>query len=238
MKKIILSLVIGILMISFASAYLGSFKQNECVNIVTNLNSTSVNITNVNTPSPNSQVILTNQVMTANGNLFNFTFCNTSTIGRYTYGYCDNLGECYSNDFEVNPTGETLTSAKSSIYIFIFIASLLVLVGLLWLGLGIPSGNKRDEMTGYIIAVSNIKYLKIVFLGLAYLTIVFITYFTWMISYSFLNMTFMSDIFRFIFYFLAIATLPLFIFLTVIMIMNLVRDSKVKDMLMRGLRVE
>ena len=109
-----LTIILGsLLYVGIASASLGTFKQNDCVNIVTNLNTSYVNISVLSDPSPNSTVIITNQAMTKIGETsFNYTFCNTSKMGTYTYGYCNADGDCYSNDFIINGSGQIVTSEQ------------------------------------------------------------------------------------------------------------------------------
>jgi len=106
-KNILLLLTIGIFLIGITSASLGTFKSGECIQIVTNSNSSAINISGITSPSPLPEIIVTNKQMTKSGNFFNYTFCNTTKLGSYTYGYCDNLGNCYSNDFEVTETGDS-----------------------------------------------------------------------------------------------------------------------------------
>ena len=132
--------------------------------------------------------------MTKAGQTFYYDFCNTSVLGIYTYDYFDIAGNVYVNDFEITATGKDLTTAKATSYIIILFISLLIFVGLLWMGLGLHSKNKSDEMTGYVIAVSNIKYLKYLFLGFSYLCLVWISYFSWMIVYAYLDFNFLSNI--------------------------------------------
>jgi hypothetical protein len=92
-------------------------------------------------------------------------------------------------------------------------------------------------MTGYVIATSNLKYLKLVFLGLAFIMSTFLSYFIWMIGYSYLDMDFFSNIMRFIFNIHIALMLPLFILFVYLTISNLVRDSKISEMLTRGFKV-
>ena len=116
-KNILMLIFVGLFLISFVSASLGIFKQTECVNIVTNLNSEAVNISVLTDPTPNPTILIQNEGMIKNGTLFSYNFCDTTKTGTYTYGYCDNNGNCYSNDFEVTPSGY---GGSSGIAFFIF----------------------------------------------------------------------------------------------------------------------
>lgn len=127
--KLFLIFVLGLFLISIVGANLGTFKQKECVQIVTNLNTSSVNISGITSPSPIQEILITNQEMTKDGTFFNYTFCNTSKTGVYTYGYCDFSGNCYSNDFIISFSGNN-TDFELGIILFnsFFLLLCLVLV--------------------------------------------------------------------------------------------------------------
>lgn len=130
-SKLISLIVLSIFLISFVSASLGTYKQNECVHIKTILNSSSVNISTIS--YPNSIVVVSNQIMTKQGKTFNYTFCNTSILGTYIYDYFDSNGDVYVNSFEVTPSGFTDTLG----FYFILLA---ILGGLIILGFSIKEG--------------------------------------------------------------------------------------------------
>lgn len=96
-------ILIGLFTLSLSSANLGTFKAGDCVNIKTILNSTYANISTIS--YPNSSIALENQNMTKIGHTFNLNFCNTSTLGTYTYDYFDDSGNVYVNDFAITITG-------------------------------------------------------------------------------------------------------------------------------------
>jgi hypothetical protein len=166
---------------------------------------------------------------------------NFTTPGIHPYGVkCNStvLGGAFVSYFIVTPIGVPLTPEKSTIYVVIWIVSLLLFAGLLTAGIKLPSKNNSNEMTGYVIAVSNMKYLKMLCLAFAYLSALFIVYYTWMLSYAYLDMAFMTSIFQTLFYAMAIAIVVLFPVMMFIIIANLVRDAKIRDLLSRGLDVK
>jgi len=230
-NKLILTLIVSMFLISLVSANqiatLGTFKQNECIELKQSCADCSyVNFSRVSYPD---------------GTRAMNEFCNTDQLGTYIVegiGDVEGTDTVFAYDFEVSHTGKELTSAKATSYAIIIIISVLIFVGLLWIGLALPSGNKTDEFTGYVIAIRNLKYLKYVLLGFSYINLLWISYFSWMITYAYLDFEFLSNIFRFMFTFLVILTLPLFILFAWITISNLVKDSQVADALMRGLRVK
>jgi len=166
---------------------------------------------------------------------------NFSDLGQYSfYIWCNNsyLGGEAKGTFQVTFDGKELTESKSFLYITLLVLSLLIFAGLLFIGFKLPSKNKSNEMTGYIIAVSNLKYLKYFTLGLASLNLIWISYFVWMLSYAYLDFNFLSTIFKFFFYSTVALTLPLFIVLIVITIANFIKDQKIADFLTRGLPIK
>ena len=119
MKKVILTIILGIFLISMASASLGKFEQYECINIKTILNATSVNISTIS--YPNGTVAVSNQAMSKTASTFNYTFCNTSTTGTYIYDYFTDEGKVYVNDFEITPMGKLGVLIFLAVFAFIFI---------------------------------------------------------------------------------------------------------------------
>lgn len=214
---------------------LGVFKQNDNIQLLQTCTVCNY-VTLDSIKLPNTTIIFVNENMTKSGSTFYYYFNQTELVGEYIYNtWFGNYTAPVS--FEVTYTGKTLTSAKSSTNILIFFVSLLIFAGLLILGLAIPGDNKKDEMTGYILYVSNLKYLKHLLLALSYVVLVFLAYFSWMITYAYLDMPFVSDVLRFVFNFLAVATLPLFILYVYLSIANLVRDSKVKEALSYNMKI-
>ena len=104
MKKIILIMIMGVVLIGLVSATLPPVKQGDCVELKTILNTTTVTISTIT--YPNGTVINIDSTMTKNGKTFNYTFCDTDLTGSYIYDYYDNEGNVYVNDFPVNKTGK------------------------------------------------------------------------------------------------------------------------------------
>lgn len=125
-------ILVVISLLPLLSASLGTFKQNECVNIVkTMVNATSANVSTIT--NPDSIVVVNNQVMSKNGAAFNYTYCNTEIIGNYNYELFDNDRIVYENNFEITPSGIANTL---SFYIILFGISLFLMV----LGFSIKDG--------------------------------------------------------------------------------------------------
>lgn len=242
MKRLILIFLI-FLMLPLVSAQiesLGTFKTESCVN----LKQTCTNCTFINlsvTSPPNQNEIVTNQTMNrSTSNLWVYTFCNTSVNGDYiydTFGDLDGKIEQSSISFIVNPIGKVLTNAQAILYFLALVVALLFFILFVFFGTSISSDNKRDEMTGYILATSNLKYLKMFIISLAYLTLMVVLYFVYIISYGYLDMDFLGNLFYFGFIFMVVLILPLFIVGVFIIGANIVKDSKISDTLSRGVRI-
>lgn len=203
-------------------------------------NSTFQRINNVQLPD--KSYITINALMTnLGGGYYNYSFCNTTQNGQYIVngiGDIDGTNVTWSYDFAVNPLGKTFTNSQAILYMLIFFTSLVLFFISLAFGIYLPLSNSRDEMSGYILYVSNLKYLKMFSLACSYLLVMLLAYFGWMICYGYLDFDFLGTLFNFAFYALVIALLPLFILATYFIIANLIRDSEVAEALQRGLQIE
>lgn len=138
-NKIFLLLFIGIFLISLTSAEtqtLGTFKQNLPVNLIQTCdNCTYVNLTSVT--YPNSSFALQGQFsMTKNGNVFNYSFPNTSALGDYSYSSCGDLNgilTCGNVNFIITSTGKSITTGNS-IIIFLSVFLFFILGGAMLFG--------------------------------------------------------------------------------------------------------
>lgn len=129
-NKLIVAFIFAIFLISLASvsANLGVFKQNECVSIRVLANCSSVNLTEI-THGKTTETI--NSDMTnLGGQTFNYSFCNTSDLGTYTYSWnnicvdCSN-GDC-GNSFEVKGGDLTFIIIIFALAIIFLICSIFV----------------------------------------------------------------------------------------------------------------
>lgn len=160
--KLILVMIIGLFLISFCSASLGTFKQGDCVDIKTILNTSAVTISSLN--YPNSSTALGITEMEKNGLTFNYTFCNTSTLGNYNYDYNDSEGNVYVNDFLVTANGQ-IQSTSQGLGSLAFLGLMLVLMFVFGFG-------------GFKLAKSdNLWILGIFFM---FLSVLLLVYNTWL----------------------------------------------------------
>ena len=233
---VLISLLSSVIIVSSEQQSFGTFKQGSCVNLIQTCSNCS--FVNLSITNPNSTVVISNQLMTKTGTVYNYSFCDTYTLGQYIYNTCGDVNgvlTCSPVNFFITPSGNQFSISQAVIYILVFSIGLLIFIGLLILGLALPTKNNTDEMTGYVIAVSNLKYFKILSLALSYVVLIVLSYFSWQVTYAYLDLAFLSGIFQFIFFLLLGLLLPLFILGVYITIANAIRDAKLNDFLSRGL---
>jgi len=214
-KWLMLTVILGILIAMYipsSSAFLGTFKKGECVQLVTVLNSSYANISGITTPTPNPEILYQNAEMDNVANFFNYTFCNTTKLGIYTYGYIDDIGNVYSNDFEITPNGNQLSTSSGIIYFIILICLVLSFVFLL-------SKGFQSDMLGWQIGYSLIAYLVL-------LVSSFIAY---QLAFNYLADTpFISDILNYVWIILGILAFPIFIFAIFGLLLSYAKELKNK----------
>jgi len=197
MKKIILTLILGICLINLTGATvesLGIFKQSECIELPqTCANCTYNNISSVS--YPNSSIAISNVEMTKNDTYYNYSFCLTATTGNYIvrgYGDPEGIKTIWTYDFEVTPTGTTLETSESILYVILLIVTFLLFLGFLFLAIKLPYSNKTNK-DGSITRITKAKYLKLLSVWFAY------GFFMWFlqtlngISSSFIKLTYLSN---------------------------------------------
>lgn len=142
-NKIILFSLIILLSMIYVSAQsvqtLGVFQQGSCVNLIQICNTcTFNNISNV--ISPNSTVLLSSVLMQKSGTYYNYTFCNTTQLGRYIVnGFADN--DVWSYDFIITSSGRELNTSDSLMSILIFCGILMIAIIFFFLAFVFRSGK-------------------------------------------------------------------------------------------------
>ena len=137
MKKIILTLFIGILisLTSAAVSDLGTFKQGECINLPQTCPDCSYNNISRIIVSPGSIIVLSDVSMQKDDTFYNYTFCNTTLLGKYSidgYGDLGGTKTTWNYFFLITPSGIIQNSIlENPILIILFVLSLI------FLGLGV-----------------------------------------------------------------------------------------------------
>jgi hypothetical protein len=125
---ICLALLLVLPLVSSSFDTLGTFKQNQCVNLLqTCSDCTYNNITSA--VYPDNSIALERVTMEKIGTEYNYTFCNTSQIGQYTiHGIGDLSGVNTNWDYwiYVTPTGTNLTTQQSLTFIIGIVVMLIV----------------------------------------------------------------------------------------------------------------
>lgn len=111
--------------------YVTTIDQDECFNIPFGCdNCTYVNLS---ISSPDGTILIQNEEMTSgDGFLYNYSFCNTSEVGRYwvTFHYDEDGRYLYSDTiwYDVTPNGTTLKEGNAILYIGSLILMLFLLI--------------------------------------------------------------------------------------------------------------
>ena len=226
MKKIYILLFLGLFLINLSSATLGTFGVDECVHIKTVLNTSAVNISSIS--FPNSSVATTNQGMTKTDKTFNYTFCETNTIGTYNYDYYDNEGNVYVNDFIITKTGNTLNISESIIYVLLTLAVLGLFLLSLFATITIPYSNEINER-GAVIKVTKTKYVKLGLMLLSYVLFVWLLNVLIGVSDNYLSLTMYYGFVSFLFTVLNNLALPFSIFILILMFFEIIRDANIME---------
>lgn len=178
-KNIILFIIIGVFFISLISAYSFNFwedfsivqKQNTCFNIPSTCdNCTYINITIL---LPNGTVIIDNQIMTnlSNSYYYNYTFCNTSILGKYFVitNYNEDI-DLYSdfNFFEITQTGYKQTTAESMGSAIFLILMLFLTFLFLFIGFKLSDTEYLWVMGIFFLVISIFFIIYDVWLGAVY----------------------------------------------------------------------
>lgn len=116
--------LILVLMIIFAlplvSSSLGTFKQGDCVPIRVLANCSAVNLTEV-TINNNHSFIINSPMSLLGGQTFNYTFCNTTELGTYSYSWNNQCVDCSQgdcgNEFKVNGSGQDISQSQITLII-------------------------------------------------------------------------------------------------------------------------
>jgi len=162
-KPILLSLgLLFVLAISLqmASADLGSYPINKCVDLKTISNSSAVTLSSLS--YPNSTTILTNKAMTKIADTFNYTYCNNSVLGVYNYDYFDAEGNTFVNSYTVTSDGNPVPTTSQVITYFIGILIIITISGF-FLILGF---RFRGVLSLIFIALCSIFILALLLYGL------------------------------------------------------------------------
>lgn len=237
-KKILLILIFGMFFISLASATTwGTYKQNQCVNLVTICPLESCNETIIQAITyPNSTIAVTDDSTTHTGTVWNYTFCSTDSLGIYTvYGYSTNTtqNESFIGDFEITYSGLNFKEGQATFYTVLFFVLIFFFIIILLAINQLPKSNEQDEK-GRILSITYLKYLRPVGWMLEYMLIVAILYLASNLAFTYLNEQLFAKI-LFTLYQVTFMFAPLVVILWLVWIfVKMYHDKEMQKLLNRG----
>lgn len=191
-SKLIICLMLGVFLISMASASLdtlGTFKQNDCINISqTCATCTYVNISSIGNNEDSN--LISNVAMTNFGNgEWKYEFCETEIIGRYDVkgiGDVSGVDSSFAVYFDVTYGGDVVSPSQATLYAILLFVLIFVFV-ITILGINqLPSSNTQDE-EGKILSISYLKYLRPVGWFFLWMLFIAILYLSSNIAFAFLT---------------------------------------------------
>lgn len=237
MKKIILTIIVGIFLISLVSSTqqsLGTFKQGECTNLIQTCGNCTYNNISI-ILYPNSSVAISNIKMTKDNTYYNYTFCNTSVLGNYIvngFGDSDGKKTIWSYGFEITGTGFEFNLPRTNLSIallfLIIFAFLLCIFGITKL----PSTDNYED--GKLISVSRLKYLRPVLWGVSWFLLIALFFSGSNIALAYMGTTLLGDILFVLFRIMFLLTLPMIVIWFLYIFVSIFQDKKLEKNILRG----
>lgn len=222
---LIISMAILMWMANVSAVGLGCFKINENIFIVTNSNSSAINITEIISPSPGSQIIIRNVEMTKVGSSFNYSLTPTK-LGIYSYGYCEIEGNCFNNQFEITPSGKCSSSTGESLLYFVFVIIMFgLLLMMLYFIFSMPKGNENE---GRSVKIVKIKYFRVLLIAITYPIIMILINLMNGLAENFTSLSIFSGTLGFLFQILLRGVWVWTILMFGWIIVMLIKDSNIK----------
>lgn len=232
MKKTILTLILALFLISFASSQIFIYELNQEVNVtITCLNNgycSNESSCNINLYSPTGTLVIENQNMTRTDSFFYITYTPTKEGIYAVSGFCtdNNLYGEADYYFEVTRDGNKVATGESIMYIWILIILLLLVVLGIYLSTIIPYKNIEEETRdGKIIrAITLTKYMKLIVIWITSgIALMFLTILTGMIN-NYVQFIEMKSMFTSIYTFLSIIGSGISMFIMILLFVNFYKD--------------
>jgi hypothetical protein len=236
-------ILFSIILVSSASPNFGVFKKNQVIEIrqVCFINGTLCDACNLTSISTNGTKLITNQEMTKREGDFNYTFYNTSMLGRHNVeGYCtfgDDVTKPFSFYFDITGTGSRFTTQSSIIYIsalliilFLFVINLMVIPRL-------PRNDATDEY-GMIISINHLKYLRPVLYATAWLLVVAMLFISSNFAFAYMGTELLAKFLFKAYQILFWLSIPGMFIIFIYTLVKIFKDNEVKRLLERGIDVQ
>lgn len=211
-------------------------RKGNCIDLVqADRNSTYQTIVSVQLP--NKQISLIDKNMTSlGGGYYNYSYCNTSYVGKYFVNGYDN-DEQWAYDFIVTNNGTEYTTAQSITYIFVLLLSVGLFILCFTWAWNIETGNIRNS-DGEIMAVNYKKHLKLFLVVMCYMVAMWVFFVSWNITLGYLDLPAVASFFRFLYTFMLAMALPITVVWILVAFIMFVRDLQIEKKLERGFTME
>jgi len=171
MRNKYLIIILGILLIGFVLAEESggtlTGKQNSCISLPQECPSCSYSrLTKVVYPNMSIQVL--NSLMTKNGTTYNYTFCNTGDLGKYSYctlADVDGIDTTACKNFKVTSVGNDYTTSDSITNVILIVFFFLIILGVYILNKNIDFKKWNNSI---ISKYENKNYVKLVLSSITY----------------------------------------------------------------------
>ena len=188
---------------------------------------------------PNGSYLAKDEIMTFSlGGDFN-TVQTFSLTGNYPSKMsCTQDGVNGTSNFfiKITPSGEELETSGGILHGIALFASILLFILAAYGATKMPWKNKRN-MEGEVIGINNLKWIKITFITVSYLILIWISYLLWQLTERYLLMDGANLFFKMSFWFLMSFFFPLIVVFGAIGILTWLSDKKTHKMLTRGIKV-
>lgn len=198
---------------------------------------------NITIKYPNSTEMISNVNMTNNNNgIFNVTLTsnNLSALGTHSWDmFCCDGGSCDEahGTFVVTKTGVELTQDKALIYLGLLVILIFLFIIILGAIYYLPTGDVREEGTGILLSINKLKYLKSVFIVMAYSMLLAIMFTSSNIAYLYLETKMMGNLLFAMFKIMYWMVIPMLFIWFVWIFVSIFNDKEVKRMLDRGIEM-
>lgn len=173
MKRLLLILIIGIFLISLISASqvsLGTFKKNECIDLVQTCASCSYNnLTSMVYPNGTKHLFIPEQDMTQLGTEYTYETCNfSSQLGIYKvngHGDLNGVDTIWNYEYEITESGQTITEGKTLGGIGLLFAVFAVALAFMFIGNKLSENDKTLPIGFFFVVMSILLIIYSLHLG-------------------------------------------------------------------------
>lgn len=207
-----------------------SYQQNSTVDIKISTNLSSCNLT-VQDPTTNN--LISNVIMQENVGFFNYTINSSSTtqVGEYKY-----YSDCGSGNFEITPSGKEISMGEAILYSFFILVFLGILVLLTYFIIVLPGDNIKGPQGE--IGIIKLKYVRIILIAFTYALMIVLLNLITGVATNFLTLSFVANIFGFLFEMLLRLAWPFIVILFVWIGYLLIKDSNIKKQIKKFERIK